>query len=144
MRLSAHEREIYYLLGIFSVVDDLLADLFFSAPQFMDPESELPFTIDAATVLEIRDVWSCVSRVRTRLIGMDKRRQLWAEAVDCLPYKEAADFHEMHAAIMMHVTSDRWAPHFCKAVLTELRDIARTSPPATFAAWQRATAERRA
>ena len=133
MHLSAHEREIYYMLPVLSLAEELLRDLFFSSPQFMDLESELPMTIDARVVLMIKNVADILSFARQRLIGIDIRRQLWDRAGNLMGIRMAADFHELHGAMMEAVESGDLPPDLCKAVLAAFGDIAPPSPPTALA-----------
>ena len=94
------------------------------APELLDTDIETD--VERAED-ETADLASVIDRAIKQLIANDKSRQRWVEAVDCLRYRDAADFNELHTAIMGHVTSGHWAPEFCKAVLTDLRTITRTA-----------------
>jgi hypothetical protein len=143
MALSKQERSIRYALGVLEILYGRLwtIDLPIIEMALGEPLAD-GADVEKAT-REILELAVLAGKAREQLIDHDPRRQLWAEAVGCLRYRDApADFDELRTAIMTCVTSCRWARAFNQRVLIELKDMNAVSPPAEFVQWQRANAER--
>src|SRR4051812_36565645 len=119
MPLSTLERQVYDALGVLSILGWQLRLLHCNASLALEPVLNLPLMCDAETVNELGDLVSLAERAEGRLVGNDKRREIWSRAATYLICNKSDGFDAMLTEIMA-CASGLWSPSFSQEVITHL------------------------